>query len=989
MGRVEFKNKAVTLDGNPRFIFSGEISQFRLPADEWRDRLEKMAALGLNCIGVYAGWNFHSPEPGIYDFESPDRDFGKFLDEAQRAGLHVMARPGPYVCNEWDLGGFPGWLLRENPNDWRTAEKEHVKHCLEWYRKINEVVAPRQIDRGGPVVLYQVENEHFWGHRELFDALSQGARNDGITVPLMSNGGGSVNRCGSKSFVDGCDIYTNVYEHWRWRGWLELAARLAGAGDAPLMVVEYNASSFGMWGKSPSGEALLPSEWMLSLTRMFLGMGANLLNPFVVAGGITPVDFGSDHCCTAYLDDAAISHWGGLGRKFYLLRLLTEAVSSTNEALVRSVPAPAFWATDSGHVEGLLRDGEQGKFVVAVNSSTHREEFHLVLPDGRRFPESGTFSIPPRVSQFHLLDLDCEDGIRIEYSTAQVMKIWRNDGKLNIVVYGEKGSPGHAILFIEGKRVRADFVCRDEVDVVRLTPGKSPVDIFAVSNETAERTWFVKLSETRTIALFGNLDLVRVSDGGTRAEIGREKELRVFTDGTPLAIEGLKVTATKRSDGLIEHLGKTTELASPRVQIGAPSYRVEDYSWTASLPAEGGGWTKIEACRPGREVITRVGIYQYVTEFECGGELPEYLEFLGLSSAEVVVYLNGRRVSVFPEKRRDTYHSMDDYRLPVPVAGIVRPGKNILALTLTIIGRHNQGNALFAGVSHPVIFYRQRREVALPDWEFTDFVGRHHMAAELDRPSPEFREEIASRPWGKIDFTQLPTRWEDVRADWLDVRCVRRQVEIPAAWKGRPIFLECGQMDDAWCYVNGKPAGRTYHQMSATFDLSEFSHEKSVEVMLLGRYYWQAKCLPSIVPRLMTADAVLPATFLRREGADGERGRYFESDAPFKTQVHPANAQALWMRREVTVEIPNGLIAPMHLELDEKWTANAVLYWNGKAIGRYSVVGPDRQFYIPSGILKKKNNLTIYIDGFDSGAVAGGVKVAPHAEQVALSLKYL
>ncbi|MEI8195318.1 MAG: beta-galactosidase, partial [Phycisphaerae bacterium] len=130
--RVQLKNKSVMIDGVPHVIFSGEMQQYRLPASEWRDRMEKTAALGLNGIGVYAGWNFHSPEPGVYDFTG-DRDLGKFLDEAHRVGLKVLARPGPYVCNEWDLGGFPGWLLREDSCDWRTAEPSHLEYSREWY----------------------------------------------------------------------------------------------------------------------------------------------------------------------------------------------------------------------------------------------------------------------------------------------------------------------------------------------------------------------------------------------------------------------------------------------------------------------------------------------------------------------------------------------------------------------------------------------------------------------------------------------------------------------------------------------------------------------------------------------------------------------------------------------------------------------------------------------------------------------------------------
>jgi len=344
--------------------------------------------------------------------------------------------------------------------------------------------------------------------------------------------------------------------------------------------------------------------------------------------------------------------------------------------------------------------------------------------------------------------------------------------------------------------------------------------------------------------------------------------------------------------------------------------------------------------------------------------------------------LNGEKIAVFPEKRRATFHEMDDYRLRIPLAGKIRNGRNILALTLTIIGRHNMGNPLFAGVSHPIVLYRERHVVALADWEFIDFTGRQYTAEDLDAASPA----LLSGKSRHVDLSDPPAMRDADLADWLDIRCIYREVEIPASMKGRPLFLECGKMDDAWCYVNGKPVGRAYHQMSATFDLSEFSREQSISIVVVGRFYWRACCIPSIVPRLVSSDTVLSTAFLRRDGADGERGRYFDVTEGFESASPPPDAQALWMHRKVCVEIPSGIVAPMFVELDESWSANALIYWNGVAIGRYSVVGPDRRFYIASGILKEQNDLVIYVDGYSASARAGEVKVGPYNEYSVMRL---
>ena len=209
---IELNHAAVVIDGRPTFVYSGEIQPYRLPAGLWQDRLEKARAAGLNCVGCYFGWNFHAPDADTVDFASPDRDLARFLELAAQAGLYVLVRPGPYVCNEWDLGGFPGWLLAQPQGDWRTGDPRHLAWARRWYSQINPVLAPYEHGRQGSIILYQVENEHFWGDKLLFEGLVGEARANGITVPLVSNSGGSVYLVGAQGLVDGMDCYTDTHE---------------------------------------------------------------------------------------------------------------------------------------------------------------------------------------------------------------------------------------------------------------------------------------------------------------------------------------------------------------------------------------------------------------------------------------------------------------------------------------------------------------------------------------------------------------------------------------------------------------------------------------------------------------------------------------------------------------------------------------------------------------------------------------------------------
>ena len=105
--------KRFLFDGQPYQIISGEMHYPRVPRAYWRDRLRKARAMGLNTITTYVFWNLHEPRPGVYDFTGQN-DIAEYIREAQQEGLNVILRPGPYVCAEWDLGGYPSWLLKDH-----------------------------------------------------------------------------------------------------------------------------------------------------------------------------------------------------------------------------------------------------------------------------------------------------------------------------------------------------------------------------------------------------------------------------------------------------------------------------------------------------------------------------------------------------------------------------------------------------------------------------------------------------------------------------------------------------------------------------------------------------------------------------------------------------------------------------------------------------------------------------------------------------------
>ncbi|MGW3999447.1 glycoside hydrolase family 35 protein [Amycolatopsis sp. NPDC004772] len=175
------------LDGRPFRILSGALHYFRVHPDLWADRIDKARRMGLNTIETYVAWNAHAPEPGSFDL-SGGLDLDRFLRMVADAGMYAIVRPGPYICAEWDNGGLPAWLFRDPSVGVRRYEPKYLDAVREYLTKVYEVVVPHQVDRGGPVLLVQVENEYgaFGDDKRYLKALAEHTRDSGVTVPLTT-----------------------------------------------------------------------------------------------------------------------------------------------------------------------------------------------------------------------------------------------------------------------------------------------------------------------------------------------------------------------------------------------------------------------------------------------------------------------------------------------------------------------------------------------------------------------------------------------------------------------------------------------------------------------------------------------------------------------------------------------------------------------------------------------------------------------------------
>ncbi len=158
-GTFEIGDKTFLLNGKPFIIKAAEIHYTRIPVEYWEHRIQMCKALGMNTICIYAFWNIHEQKPGEFDF-SGQNDIAAFCRLAQKNGMYIMLRPGPYVCSEWEMGGLPWWLLKKEDIQLRTNDPYFIERTRIYMNEIGKQLADRQITRGGNIIMVQVENEY-------------------------------------------------------------------------------------------------------------------------------------------------------------------------------------------------------------------------------------------------------------------------------------------------------------------------------------------------------------------------------------------------------------------------------------------------------------------------------------------------------------------------------------------------------------------------------------------------------------------------------------------------------------------------------------------------------------------------------------------------------------------------------------------------------------------------------------------------------------
>ncbi|MBR7065223.1 MAG: beta-galactosidase [Prevotella sp.] len=312
-------NKTFMLNGQPFVVKAAEVHYPRIPRPYWDHRIKMCKALGMNTLCLYVFWNIHEQQEGQFDF-SDNNDVAEFCRLAQKNGMYVIVRPGPYVCAEWEMGGLPWWLLKKKDIKLRERDPYFMERVKIFEQKVGEQLAPLTIQNGGPIIMIQVENEYgSYGEdkpyvSEIRDCLRSIYGSEMALFQCDWSSNFEKNGLEDLTWTMNFGTGANIDQQFRRLGELR--------PNAPKMCSEFWSGWFDKWGARhetrPAKDMVEGMDEMLSKGISFSLYMTHGGTSFGHWAGANSPGFAPD--VTSYDYDAPINEWGLATPKFWELR---------------------------------------------------------------------------------------------------------------------------------------------------------------------------------------------------------------------------------------------------------------------------------------------------------------------------------------------------------------------------------------------------------------------------------------------------------------------------------------------------------------------------------------------------------------------------------------------------------------------------------------------------------------------------------------------
>jgi len=489
-GTIRFDEKSLWVGEHRLQLVSGAIHYFRIAPEEWQERLIACRDGGLNTIETVVPWNVHEFDEGTLRWDGM-RDLPKFLDIAWELGLYAIVRPGPYICGEWDGGGFPWWLGSKPGIAFRRSNPVYLYYAQRWLKAIWELLQPYQWPNG-PIILVQLENEYgYFGDaqdRSYMTWLRDTAQEAGMTIPLMTS-----DAPGSGFTLPGVLKGANFGSHFR-NG---LTVQHSEQPQAFALVSELWLAWFDQWGGAhqtrPAQDVAYALKEVLAEGGQYnVYMWAGGTNFGYTAGRTTGGEYGA-FITTSYDYDAAIGETGVRTDKYYACRLVNWFVQSFEEVFVNAdVERQLMWGPTDKDVQYTARRADQGTLWFLSNPSENPKSFAMHRIGGAvSFPTRTRIRLEPGETKILLNQYRLSVRTMLEHITAEVLVITEGpDQTPRLVAYGESRSTVEIAYRSEGESRMVTCTVPDGDDPLITAVGDSEVAVYRT--ETAKRLNIVK-----------------------------------------------------------------------------------------------------------------------------------------------------------------------------------------------------------------------------------------------------------------------------------------------------------------------------------------------------------------------------------------------------------------------------------------------------------------------------------------------------------------
>lgn len=658
---VTWDSHSLFVRGERVMIFSGEIHPFRLPVPSlWIDVLQKVRALGFNCVSFYVDWALLEGKPGEFKADGVF-DLKPFFDAAQKAGLYLIARPGPYINAEASGGGFPGWLQRVR-GALRTAAPDFLNATDNYMANICKIIADAQITNGGPVILLQPENEYTGANPytpfpdgSYMEYVMQQARDAGIVVPFISNDASASGHNAPGTGVGEVDIYghdgyplgfdcahptvwpaNNLPTTYR-------SNHLKQSPNTPYSIVEFQGGSFdpwGGWGFEQCSE-LVNHEFERVFYKNNFAAGVTIYNLYMIFGGTNWGNLGHPGGYTSYDYGSVIKEDRTITREKYSELKLEATFIQSSPGYLTATPGNRSTSIYSDNpditVTPILANStsDASFFVVRHTnySSFASTNYRLTLPTSQgtlTVPQlNHTLSLNGRDSKVVVTDYDVQ-GTRLLYSTAEVFTHVKQDNHTVLIIYAGAGEANElAIQGPSNNQVRkvqggADFQVTSsnssDYFVVNWTAHPEgfilqigeDVVVYLLDRNTAYNYWVTDIANTTSKLIINGPYLVR------SASINAD-ELHIkadFNKSTTVEILGFPGGVSKLFINDKETTTEKSGLATvANVSIAAPQFTVPvlselEWKYIDSLPEVTAGYD--DSAWPKADKYGTDNTYQYL-----------------------------------------------------------------------------------------------------------------------------------------------------------------------------------------------------------------------------------------------------------------------------------------------------------------------------------------------------------------------------------------